>query len=79
MSSEVSWKQEHKLIDLEEKPKHYKKTNWLLLSADHGYSSGMKVPLSNCKLFSWLFQSLTGICSSSVEDEVYSVNVLNRT
>ena len=24
MSSEVSWKQEHKLIDLEEKPKHYK-------------------------------------------------------
>ena len=55
MSSEVSWKPEHKLIDLEEKPKYYKsvhqKTNWLPLSAVHGYSSGMKVSLTitvNC-------------------------------
>ena len=47
MSFEVSWKQEHKLIDLQEKPRvftiNHKKANWLPLSAVHGYSSGMKV------------------------------------
>ena len=58
MSSEVSWKQEHKLIDLEEKPNftrvftaNNKKINLLLLSVVHGYSSDMKVSLNttvNC-------------------------------
>ena len=58
MSCEVSWKQEHKLIDLEEKPNitrvftiNAKKANWLPLSTVHGYSSGMKVSLNttvNC-------------------------------
>ena len=64
MSSEVSWKQEHKLIDLEEKSTHYrvftinhKKTNWLPLSAVHGYSSGMKVSLTHLSTV-WLVVSI---------------------